>query len=176
MIYFFTVWDSSKDIGAAYNKYMELIKDDDFAVFVDGDAMFTTTYWGKQIENIIKENPNLEYATCKTNRVNCDWMLAGYWNNNDIIYHREIGEELCKNFNTQIEDVTNNQPLMSGIMILIKKSAWKKIGGFKSGALGVDNDFHERAKQKNIKLFLMKGVYLLHYYRGGDRKYKYHLL
>jgi GT2 family glycosyltransferase len=112
-----------------------------------------------------------------TNRVGCSWQLVdGMWWENDSSLHRLQGIKLWAEKNTTVIDVTRFNPLMSGVLILIKKSAWKRVRGFKSGMLGVDNDFHARARTHGIKLWLMAGIYVEHWYRGGDCKNKKHLL
>jgi GT2 family glycosyltransferase len=61
-------------------------------------------------------------------------------------------------------------------MILIQKRLWKKIGGFlENGMLGVDNDLHTKVIKSNEKLYLMRGVYLYHWYRWPNYKDKSHL-
>jgi hypothetical protein len=52
MTYYFTPYATDKDIGSYYNKCMELLQDNDYACFVDGDARFTTNYFGSHIEEI----------------------------------------------------------------------------------------------------------------------------
>jgi len=59
--------------------------------------------------------------------------------------------------------------VLSGVLILIRKAVWKKIGGFvEKQLLSVDNNLHWALMDKKEKLYLMKGVYLYHWYRGGD--------
>ena len=58
MIYHRTVWATDKNIGAAYNREMELLPNDsDYACFLDADAMFLTPYFGSLIESVVKEYP-----------------------------------------------------------------------------------------------------------------------
>ena len=62
-----------------------------------------------------------------------------------------------------------NEPRFSGTLILVKKSTWKKIKGFKTkGFLEVDDDFRERLFKHKIKFGIMDGVYLYHWYRADD--------
>jgi hypothetical protein len=44
----------NKNIGAVYNGFMNMISDDDWACFLDHDAMFTTLDWYKQLEDIVE--------------------------------------------------------------------------------------------------------------------------
>jgi GT2 family glycosyltransferase len=73
-------------------------------------------------------------------------------------------------------DVSNRE-VLSGHLMLLKKSVWKKIGGFtEKGMLGIDNDLHWRIKKKKEKVYIMKGIYIFHWYRWPDSKNKSHLI
>ena len=161
-----------KDIGKAYNRYMDRVPDNDWVCFVDHDAMFTTPDWQKQLYDIINANPDYSCFTVVTNRIgNPGQRFAGVdQNNHDIKYHREIGELAQNQFGTEVKDITNEH-LLSGVVILIKKLVWKEVGGFDEvGFLGVDNHFHAKLKIKGKKVGLMKGVYVYHYYRAGENE------
>jgi GT2 family glycosyltransferase len=55
----------------------------------------------------------------------------------------------------------------SGTLILVRKSTWKTIGGFKQdGFLGIDDDFRSRLHKHDIQFAIMDGVYLYHWYRA----------
>lgn len=167
-------WNSDKDLGKHYNWVMSLLPgDDDFACFIDGDACVTTQYYGKQIEDIIAKYPECGCFTAMTNRVGCSWqIMPGVpWSNNDMKFHRELGQVVATQDYLMIEDVSNVDPInvLSGVLILIRKAVWKKIGGFvEKQLLSVDNNLHWALMDKKEKLYLMKGVYLYHWYRGGD--------
>lgn len=170
MIFYNIPWSTEKNIGKAYNAFMELLKnDDDFACFIDADAVFTTYAFGKQIEEITKAYPECGLFTAMTNRVGSEYQVVkGQWNNDDMKVHREIGETRFVSVYDGCEDISNRQPF-SGVLILIRKSTWKTLGKFKeSGMLGIDTDIHLKAKAKGEKVYLMRGVYLQHWYRGGD--------
>lgn len=157
---------------------MNLIGSNDWCCFLDGDAVHTNPFFGKRIEDIIESNPEYSLFTCYTNRIGCPYQIAPNVNkvSNDQNYHRNFGENIWKKFGTNVLDITNNIPL-SGVLILIKKSAWERVGGFKeTGILEVDNDIHVRLKKNNFKIGLMKGIYVQHWYRGGNQNDKKHLL
>ena len=61
------------------------------------------------------------------------------------------------------------EPRFSGTLILVKKSAWKTIGGFRSeGFLEVDDNFRERLTTHNLGFGIMDGVYVYHWYRADN--------
>jgi GT2 family glycosyltransferase len=108
----------------------------------------------------------------------CEYQIAPNVNreSNDQSYHRNFGENLWNSFKTSVINITNKAPL-SGVLILIKKSEWEKVGGFKEEKmLGVDNDIHVKFKNSGLKVGLMKGIYVQHWYRGGNINDKKHLL
>lgn len=180
MISFVIAYDPSGNIGKCYNREMaKLDSDDDFICFLDADAMFTAYSFYDQLAAIVKNNPECGLFVGKANRIGCLWQRAGDWNTDDMKWHRELGKEIAEsNLATAVEDVTDKgkrEPL-GGFLIMIRKSTWKKIGGFKeTGQLGVDNDIHYKAIRANEKVYLMKGVYLYHWYRGGDANNKNHI-
>jgi len=177
-IYHFIPWNSDKKIGVSYNQCMKMISDIDWACFIDGDAVHTTSFFGKRIEEVIYANPQYSLFTCYTNRIGCPYQIAPGvdQSSNDQSYHRTFGENLWNKFGTQVQDITNNSPL-SGVMILIKKDIWKKVGGFKEDKmLTVDNDIHMKVAKSGGKVGLMKGIYVQHWYRNNNIKDIKHLI
>ncbi len=170
MIYGFIAYapkDYHKDIGRVYNEYMELLpSDEDWACFLDHDAMFTTTDWYTQMEEIIAENPEYGLLTAITNRIgNTEQRVAGIdYDNHDMCYHRRIGTMAQEQDRTTVTDVSKTRTI-SGVVMLVKKAVWKKAGGFTGGFLKVDNDFHQRVISIGEKVGIMKGVYVYHWYR-----------
>ena len=166
--------ECEKNIGCAYNKFMEIIpNDDDWGCFIDHDAMFTTHNWYHQLCKIVNDNPNLGAFGARTNRINSTYQLVGNIDvyNHDISYHRKIGDHLQKKHYGDlftIDDHTH-QTGFSGVLILIKKSIWKKIKGFKTDGFNhVDNDLRYRLEEHNIPFHIMNGVYVYHWYKADD--------
>ena len=175
-IYYNIPWSTDKNLGKAYNDFMQLLDKGDYAVFLDGDAMFCHTFYGKQIEHIIKNHKGALY-TCMTNRVNCQLQLSGNWHSNDMKDHVNHAETLYNSFTHSLQDITDIFPELSGVMMVVSKEAWEKAGGFmEDKMLGIDNDFHARVRDSGEKVWLMRGVYVYHWYRGGDCKKKDHLI
>lgn len=171
-------WNSDKNIGKSYNESMSLVNFEDWVCFLDGDAVHTSHFFGKRIEEVIESNPEYSLFTCTTNRVNCPYQIAPNVNikSNDQEYHRLFGESIWEKYGKQVSEITNSMEL-SGVFIAIKKSIWEKVGGFKEDRmLSIDNDIHRRVKLLGEKVGLMKGIYVQHWYRGGQKDNKQHLL
>jgi GT2 family glycosyltransferase len=174
-IYYFTPYALNKNLGAAYNHYMELLpNDDDWACFIDGDAMFLTPDWGHLIQKAIEAFPETGMFTCYTNRVgNKQQLYRGIFSNNqDMGAHRNIAKvchEIGKNRTKKLSGP------ISGVMMIIQKKTWREFL-FKDGLLSVDNDISKRLLQAGKEIRLIESIYLLHYYRMAEgKKYKKHL-
>ena len=180
-VYFTSPWRDDKNIGIYCNDFMSKLGTNDFACIIDGDSVWTTFFYGKQINDIIKEYPECSLFSCMTNRVACSHqVVAGIdWFNNDMKYHREIGEYLFRTKYKKISDVSNFEinKAPSGVMMLIKKTLWNKIGGFyKEGCLDVDNKLFYAAQKAKEPIYIMQGCYLYHWYRNGIINNMAHLI
>lgn len=176
-IHTFIPYDVDRDLGSAYNKCMDLLDDDAWAVFLDHDAMFVQPEWMLIIQDAIERNKTFGFFTCRTNRIGSQWQKAAGIDeaNHDIRYHRRIGRDFSRNQvqivqskvseGCAVEDATE-LPCMSGVVMIVKKSVWTKIGGAPPGMLGVDGQLHLRCRAANVKLGLIKNLYVYHWYRG----------
>ena len=173
-VFFIVAWSTELNIGAYYNSVMERLKSDEYACFLDADAMFLSNDCGALIEHYVGKYPECGLFTCRTNRVNANYQVYGYWDIEDIRYHRHIAKELSRD--DSIRDITNEAMLLSGVLILIRKSLWEEIGKFKPiGLKTVDNDIHLKARNCSKRVYMMNGIYVYHWYRGGVRNDEMHL-
>ena len=166
----FSPSDKKLNLGWVYNNFMEIVGEEDWVLFLDHDATFTTKYWYNQLEDIIKKNTDYGLFSSFMNRVGQPFQIPNGIdrNNHDMRYHRNVGKELQNINYDNVIQFPNNTPL-SGVVILISKKTWKDIGGFKEGFLGVDNTLHRDCINNNIKVGLMLGFYVYHWYRAdGD--------
>lgn len=183
MIYTFIAYapkEHDMDLAWAYNEYMKLLpNNDDWACFIDHDAMFTTPDWYPQMERVIKENPKYSCFVVATNRVYTSWQVPDGINsiNHDVSYHREIGKGLQKTNGNQAVDVTDcanlpappNTSPFSGVVILYKKSVWKEVPFrlLESKRLsGVDNLLHLDLRDNGYQVGLMTGIYVYHWHKN----------
>ncbi len=162
--------DKTKNLGQAYNQFMTLLKDEDWACFIDHDAMFTTIDWYDQLVNIIDKYQDAGMFTAKTNRVGNEKQLykGKKSDNHDIVYHRRIGRKLQKKYYDIVSEVIPDSPV-SGVVILIKKQVWNDYR-FDNGFLAVDNKMCWKLIDAGKKVYIMEGVYVYHWYRGDGNR------
>lgn len=179
MIWYFTPSDEGGSLAKAYDKYAALVTDqNDWMVFQDRDVMYLTPDYFKIIKETIKENPKVSLFTCITNRVgNVLQQYNGECSDNpDMLYHEEIASKVAKENRTQVV-LTNH--VISGMVMIIQKKVWDLIGGAgnRPGILGVDNAISRKIINAGMKVGIMQGLYVLHYYRlKTGRHDKTHLL
>ena len=172
MIYKFIPYRTDKNLFKAYDECMALIKPDDYAVFIDHDAMFCGCDWLQTIEDGIKETQGVLF-TGWTNRVNCMWQVDVYSpEGNDILRHRKYDDE---GFGEWDQIGRTDGQLFSGFFMVIKKSHWENMKPFKNKMLGLDNEIHKKTRDMGERLYQI-GVYLYHWYRDGNERNKDHLL
>lgn len=178
MVYNFIAYDEDKNLGAAYNRCMEMLPDEeDWAVFIDHDAMFTTSDWYIHILEVIKSYPDAGLITCLTNRIyNPIQIVFNYFeffddeskkvsiDNHDIEVHRSIGHELNAVNRGKVQELSSRM-LTGGVLMVVKKKVWQSIK-FEDGFLGVDYAFHRDCIQNNLPVLMMTGLYVYHWYRA----------
>lgn len=163
--------DEPKNLGKAYNAFMERLRPGDWALFMDYDAMLTTRVAMDQCYALIKEHPDSGIITARANRAGTWWQEfdGGGKENHDIIYHRRVGKRVALDMGIEVLDKTHAHPL-SGFFMLTSFESWRAAGGFSEGWFGVDNDYHSRISRKaSRKVLLALGIYVYHFYHAdGD--------
>ncbi len=170
-----TPYRSDKDLIQAYNSFMELLPKNSWALFRDADTLFLDSFYGQHIIDAIEQNPNTGCFTCLTNRIGQPAQLHNEYKGDDITIHRQISHKLKQlNGLSYKTFVGTKYNLMSGMVMVIKKETWENIGGFKewslghSKILGVDNKLHLDLEKHNYDVKVLTGLYVYHWYRGGD--------
>jgi hypothetical protein len=183
MIYFFTPYSFEKKLFEAYDSYINLLPDEnDWACLVDGDACFFENNFGHQVQEYISKYPDTGIFTSYASRCGYKFMVPENTDQecDSIKYHRIRSQELYEKLNGQVKEINDN---ISGHLICIKKSTWLLIKDelftVCAGAnlLGVDTQISSIVLGHGLKIRLMKGIYLFHYYRFAEGKsYKQHLI
>lgn len=175
MIYFFTPYSFDKKLFEAYDSYMNLVSDpNDWICIMDGDVLFLISDFGHQMQTYIDKYPDAGLFTCytsRTSRPKLRWPGADM-ENPSMIYHRTKAEQLHAAYHGQVEDLKDLNAL--GYLMLFKKSTWLLIRDqvkewtLDKNILGVDTRISKAIREAGFKSYLMRGMYVLHYYRMKD--------
>jgi len=173
-VWFFVPYSFDKNLGKAYNEYMELIPDNDWGCIMDGDIMFLMPDWGHQIQQAVIDNPDAGIITCITNRISNKKQRLDE-PSTDILIHKRKAQERYKARKCRYSECNRN---ISGFLMCIKKSVWQRIKFPEIGSLlNVDNIFSREILRNHKKIIIMEGMYVFHYYRLLEGKQdKSHLL
>lgn len=155
------------NIGTEYNRIMKSCSEE-WIGFLDHDIFIANPHWYKMLSEAISVlGDQAGFIGCMTNSIGCPLQKVRAEKNNDIRYHREFAEQIYKEHNNTVQDVTESQFNPSALMFVTSKKAWYDIGGFReTGFIGVDTNYVKRLKTKGYKIYLLKGLYVYHWYRG----------
>ena len=67
-----------------------------------------------------------------------------------------------------LEDVTDTQKSLSALLFVTSKKAWLDVGGFDNIHIGCDNRYCGKLKQKGYRLYVLRGLYVYHWYRQEE--------
>lgn len=152
---------------------MSMLPDDGYGCITDGDVSWLTNDYGSIVYNYVDKYPDA-VLTCRTNRIGCPYQKLNGINerNHDIVYHKQIAQAQKQKLYT-ITDVSKDAFPFSGMCMVIKKTIWDKVGGFKSeGMLGIDNEFFFSLQGHDQRILVMEGLYVYHQYRiDGSKKH-----
>lgn len=152
-------YSTNKNLAEAYNLEISL-GGAEYIAFTDRDIWFPHPNFAQQIERVIEQHGEAVY-TCLTNRVNCPWQRIDF--NGSDKEAEQFSRELYANNVSAVEDHTDSQ-LMSGFVIIYPRRKWWGLPD--GGLLGVDNMIHNMAKAAGLRVLLMKGIFVWHYYSG----------
>jgi len=155
-------------LGFAYNR---AIRNSwaDWVLLLDHDVLLLNPNWYEICQRVIKEHPRAGMFTCWTNNIGCKKQkLKEAPRGHDLKKHREKAREIWERFGLQTTQL--RRQLIGGFLMLVRKSAWKKIGGFvETGFFGVDNDFHHCLHKAGLEVWRMDGLYCYHLRERKDR-------
>lgn len=156
-----TPYALDRNLGAAYNRAMTLIPDDDWMCFLDHDILLTTRDWYRQLVEAIAFKPDAGAFVAVTNRIDATWQRAAESDreNHDIGYHTRIG--LARLQVRTLLDITDTKGF-GGVCFALSKAAWREAGGFADGLLCVDHSIHFRLRAAGRRMYLHEGLYVYH--------------
>lgn len=165
-----------KDLGLAYNEFMKLLPDDDFACFIDYDVMLLTHDAGAILHGYAERFPDA-LLTCFTNRISPlakPQLFNGIVNDDGDIKHHIAIAELQK---SRLYIATEINQDISGFLMLLSKRTWLKHRFQERGKpLGVDTYYGRQIRAAGVKILRCDGLYVWHTYRlTNGINYKGHL-
>jgi len=167
VIYTMMPFAPDMNLGRAYNEAMGLLGEDDWAVFLDHDAIWTTREWYKQIQEAVAKVPDAGIITAIASRGWQTWQWSNPSpDNHDMAYHRQRGKEKLKV--RTLLDVTAASGI-AGVVMVISQRAWLAAGGFVDGMYCVDHGMHFALAKLGYKVYVHEGLYVYHWRRAnGD--------
>ncbi len=168
MIYAFVPYSPEGNLAVAYEKCMRLIRDEDWALFLDYDVMFTRRDWYVLFNKAIKKHPEVGIFTCYTNRIRTPFQKVPKIdrNNHNMVYHMKFGKELYEKYGDSTTLFPKGEQL-GGFVMLIRKSVWNRIKPLKEkGIEFVDIEIGNKCHSLGIKIARLDGLYVYHWRRG----------
>lgn len=169
-------YEPNKELGKAYNLAMESVND--WVLFMDHDILHLNPYYHDVCLAVIEKiGHEAGWVTCMTNRIACE----AQWDreapkNDDVMQHMKHAKKRWKEYGPELTEMNGDMTHkgrrfagFSGFFMLTHKQAWKKVGGFKDGFLGVDNDYYEKLIKNGYKTYVMPGIYVYHIYRNKGK-------
>lgn len=171
MLYFFTPYSFSRKLFEAYDEYMNLVSDEnDWVCFLDGDTAFLRSNFGHHIAQYIEKYPDTGLFTSYASRCAYPYQVPSGTDqsNVSIKYHKEKAD-LHNKFHHL--DITELLKPVAGHLLVIKKSTWNLIRDNAADRCkhetieAIDTAISKEIMAHKLPIRLMKGIYLLHYYR-----------
>lgn len=157
------------DLGRAYNDYMERLDPEDWALFIDHDAMLPDQHWRQLVTPILARLASeAVLVVARTNRIGSPYQrLSLLEDEHRLSVHAAFARFLRERESDATVDVTHLPPA-SGVLMLLRRSTWERTR-FPHGFLAVDNDFHRSLRARGGRILLPLGLYAYHFYRAdGD--------
>ena len=170
MIYFFTPYSFQKKMFDAWDGYMDLLLPGDYACMMDGDIMFLKSDFGHHIQKYTEKFPDTGLFTCYSSRSRTKWVMPerNLFGSLSIIEHKRLADRLYKEHHLDVKEINDR---VTGHLMMMKKSTWMQIREKVQerckdlNILSVDSVISTEVLAAGMKIRLMQGVYVLHYYR-----------
>lgn len=167
MIHHVVPWKTG-NIGGGLNEAIALLPDDAWICVRDGDTLFLTPQWGKQIEAVV-EAQREHYAVigAMTNRLRSPEQLHG----GKISEEPDIGAHVTIAKQRWNEHGTTVRPLegpAAGMLMLFSKQLWLR-HPFVEKSIHFDQLFCLATRAHGGKIGVALGLYLFHLYRWGHQ-------
>lgn len=159
-----------KNYFAAIDEEMARLQPHEWGVIMDLDTMPLLPDFGHQIQAYIDKYPDTGMFTCYASRCHyaCQVRKGTDMDSADILYHKKMADKCHRELHLKVKDLNRR---IAGHLMIIKKSTWlqirdrvkKNTAGKK--ILGVDTKISYAILSLNLKIRLMRGVYIFHFLR-----------
>lgn len=156
------------NLGRCYNEYMERLGDDEYALFIDHDAMFTNNSWRDVVSSAYSEHADeTALFISRTNRINNPYQRLNLLENNHNLFDHDVfATNLAKKYGKSVVECAK-LPSSSGVIIMLSKKTWLK-HKFTDGFLKVDNNIHLSHRKAGDPVYIMQGLHVYHFYRADN--------
>lgn len=173
-IYEFTpsgIGENYKDYGRALNAHCALVPyDEDWIIIRDQDTMYFPLNHRAIIREATQRYPDTGVFGAYTNRIGLQWQLVEdqLSDNPNVTDHFQMAKHLEEKHGSECKVIT--QGGIAGFFMMFRKSTWKNVA-FNEGDMGncdvlFDWAFSIKVRDElKLKLRLIKGLYLFHFYR-----------
>lgn len=178
MIYRFQPFSTDKKLfGQVYNNHCELVKDSNAWIqLTDYDTLPLTPESYLVIEKAIQRYPDTAIFGAMTNRLGLREQRLNQDEpdpNSNIEWHITKAKELAEDYQ---DGECKDARTIAGFFLLFRKSFWEQNkfqdqirnerGSF------FDNTFSRYARKNNMPMRIIKGLYVWHTYRLGNKDWK----
>lgn len=177
-IHYSNPYAADKNIGRALNEFCSMVPDGDWICLQDGDMMYLTPDWGRQIaEAVMKHGDRYALIGCVANRLGRSIQRhhGVFSDDHDIRNHYRIAQELKERHWAEVKDITSSR-YVAGMFMLFPKTTWNRVK-FAENSTAFDDQFSRAVLHSRGRLGLMTGLYVYHMYRiwsdapAGDKKH-----
>lgn len=156
------------NLGRCYNEYMERLGDDEYALFIDHDAMFTNDSWRDVVVSAYSEHAaETSLFISRTNRINNPYQRLNLLENNHNLFDHDVfATNLAKKYGKSVVECAK-LPSSSGVIIMLSKKTWLR-HKFTDGFLKVDNNIHLSHRNAGDPVYIMQGLHVYHFYRADN--------
>lgn len=166
MIHHVTAWETG-NIGGGLNAAIDPLPANAMICVRDGDTLFLSPDWGRQIEKIVSANRGYDLIGCMTNRLRAPYQLhEGQISNEDsITQHRLIAEQRWRAHGTEVRELA--QGPVAAMLMIFPKAVWLR-HPFPERSIYFDQQFTQDVRDNGGRVGIAQGFYLFHLYRWGQ--------
>lgn len=172
-LFYFTPYDRA-GLGIAYNQHASLLpEDNDWAVFMDYDAMvWCSQDIDGQLQEAIRDHPEYQVFTGMTNRLclRCQQQIQdvpGLRDERDLVKLKKMADYRARAYRGRIKPIRG---FFAGFFFAFPKRIWKRFpfpdtGSQRGKILGIDSAWSRALKAGGIRVGLLEGIMVTHFYR-----------